>query len=165
MRNIVIFVAVGLLWISQPAIGYLVAEEPDAIRGLIPVIRLFCAPCFDRYAQEYRPRTLTWQWRNADDIARSRVWTRAREASLAIPALPDRFDAAADDAIISGARLTLLIDDAEFDPAQVYVFVDQRWINLAWYLGLPEDRALPTLSDYIRVERAPPQGDPGPDPF
>lgn len=143
---------------------------PDAVRGLVPVIRLFCAPCIDRYAQEFRPQSLAWELRDADGavIARSRVWERRREGALSVPAIPVAHDVPASPAeparLYPGdgdVRLVLLLDGAAFDPAHAYVFVNDVWTNLAWYLGLPEDRALPTLSDFIRVERAPPAGEPG----
>lgn len=144
-----------------------VRVAPDAVRGLAPVIRLFCAPCLDRYAQEYRPRTLAWELRDIDDtaIARSRVWERRVDGALSVPAVPKIPASPAEPARLDpgddSVRLVLLLDDAAFDPAHVYVLLDDVWTNLAWYLGLPEDRALPTLGGFIRVERAPPAGEPG----
>lgn len=148
--RVVVFSAILLSFVL---VAPLSAEEPDALNGLVPVLRLFCAPCMDRYAQEYRPTSLWWEQRDGDGetIASSRRWERRREGSLAIPA---PLEAA------GGSSLVLLIEGSVFEPAHVYVLLDERWTNLAWYLGLPEDQALRQLSTFIRVEQAPPRVDP-----
>ena len=129
--------------------------EEREIRGLVPVVRLFCAPCLDRYAQELYPRSLWWELRDIDQatVTRSERWNRRRTGALTIPppiVVPSD----------SSEHLVLMIDGAVFYTEHVYVRVAEVWVNLAWYLGLPQDRALPTLPGYIRVERAPPRGEP-----
>ncbi len=142
-----------LLFLIFSAIGTR-ADDSDALRGLLPIVRLYCAPCFDRYAQELRPRTVDWAvFDHAEEIiANSRRWERRAEGALAIPALPS-----------TPGEVLLRIDGAVFDPAYVYVRIDERWTNLAWALDLPNDQALPHLEDYISVQRAPPEAEPGPD--
>jgi hypothetical protein len=63
-----------------------------------------------------------------------------------VPAIPEYSTENSRDLIINGTG---------FDPATVYVFVEGQWVNLAWYIGLPTSRALPSLPPYIPVQAAP----------
>lgn len=125
----------------------------------IPRIRVFCSPCIDSYAQEIVPRSVAWASRgilnrdrdatNGSEAATPPGWRREDGAlRIARPSL------ASNDQQI----LRLLIDGGAFDPATVYVLVDESWQNLAILFGLAADRALPTLESYIPVQRAPLQG-------
>lgn len=113
------------------------------LRGLVPRVRLFCAPCFDEYAQEVWVRSLRWE--GADDAD---TWTRRRGAMF-VPPVPPLPQGSADWAP------ALLINGAAFDPVTVYVRHGDEWVNVAIALELPGRQALPTLPSYISVQQAP----------
>jgi hypothetical protein len=154
--------ATGVLIACAIGAGLLVAPPVGAqVRGVIPVVRLFCAPCLDRYAQELRPRTLWWERvdGNGGVVLRSETWDRRRSGSLSVPLPPPDREAGTG----TPTALVLRIDGEAFRADYVYLRIGETWTNLAWYLGLPYGEALPTLESYIRVERAPPRVDPVPD--
>lgn len=138
-------------------------ESGGGLRGLVPRVRLFCGPCFDGYAQEVWVRSLRWEQTAPED-----GWTRRRGAMF-VPPVPAELSAPAGPggAAQSGTAApserpadperapTLLINEAVFDPATVYVRHGDEWVNVAITLGLPGRRALPTLPPYIQVQQAP----------
>ena len=136
---------VAVLLLAGPTSPYQLSADSPILRGLIPRIRLFCAPCFDRYAQELWVRSLWW-----NDTPRDDRWYRARGA-MYVPAIPES---------LTDDMLELKINGTSFDPATVYVFLEGEWVNLAWSIGLPTSRALPSIPPYIPVQAAPIPGEP-----
>jgi hypothetical protein len=164
MIAIVLIIApIGTVGSEDATPGFGTPNESGSIPSsiaTIPRIRVFCSPCIDSYAQEIFPRSVAWG-SDRVDAAVAPGWRREDGAlRIARPFTVER--GAPDGAGRTGAEArsaaTLLIDGGAFDPATVYVFVDDSWQNLAILFDLPAERALPTLESYIPVQRAPIQG-------
>ena len=126
-----------------------VSESGHGLRGLVPRVRLFCGPCFDEYAQEVWVRSLRWERTAIED-----GWTRPQGAMFVPPLQPE--PAVQLERRIAPERTPMIvINDAVFDPATVYVRHRDEWVNVAIALGLAGRRALPTLPPYIPVQQAP----------
>lgn len=121
------------------------------ITGALPLVRLFCSPCYDRYAHQMAARTLSWgvEAKEEEPPAPRPVgplWERRSSGALRIPPPPP---------IEPEERRVLLINDSRFEVSHVYVFLDGAWQNVAIHMGLEDGGAMSELPGYIRIEKAP----------
>jgi hypothetical protein len=125
------------------------------------IIRLFCSPCFDRYAQELRVDDLRWDRADgADQVEPEGGWTAPGAPGRAVASGSVGADRGATvdpgvDVADPAPQWFLVADGTSLDPAIVYVRVDGEWINLAVLAGLPAPGALPVLPAYITVSPPP----------
>ena len=133
--------------------GQEVAASTASITGAPAVVRLFCGPCYDRYAHQMMVRTVAWGVDATGEPEPSgTVWDRSQSGTLRIQSPPP---------LTENETLVLLLNGETFMPANVYAYFDGEWRNVAVHFGLPSSSVLPTLPPYIRVERAPFRETPG----